>query len=117
MVTLDVSNDWTIFDWTQGITYYSCVSDGVFSSPISVQALKREDKKGYEIFSNVEVSSLQCIWEIFETTFQTPTICKRADKFLASVISGVQTWVVESVDYSDNTSRFRVLASQVGQNS
>jgi len=116
-MALDLSGDWVIFDNNQSITYYSRLSDGTFGAGVGVTALKREDHKKAESINSVEFPFHICIWEIWATTFGSPVVCKRGDKFTAATVTGVQTWIVERVDYSDFVTRYRLGCYQEGMNS
>lgn len=130
-MALDVSGDWAIFDWTQTVVYVPRVDDDTFETDVtwSVLALKRADeKKAKEGFSGTELAYHNCIWEIWEDTFAITSpdppdppppnpIPKRGDKFVATNINGQQTWIVEGVDYCDETTRFRLACYQQGMGS
>lgn len=116
-MSLDISGDWVVFDNSQSIQYYSRSSDGTFAAPITVTALKREDHKKHLEATSVEVAQHLVIWEIFRATMSTQKIPKRGDKLVATTISGVTTWIVDSADYSDFTTRYRTMCYQVGQGS
>ncbi len=114
MTEPDVSNDWQYIDWLQAITYYVRQGEIYLSNGISCQALKRADMKSFDMaWNELELSTHTCIWEVWVTSISIPNIIpKRGDKFTASGISGVQTWVVDGVDYCDKTTRFRLKCTQ-----
>ncbi len=121
-MSLDISGDWVIFDNTQTVSYYVRLTDGTFATARTCTALKREDKKKYEEFAEVEYADHYCTWETWTETFEIDgtfilTIPKRGDKFVATTITGSQTWIVEESDYCDFTTRFRMISYQEGQGS
>lgn len=112
---LDVSDDWMVFDWLQDITYYERQGETQFGVGVSAQALKREDNKGYELsLEQIELGLHGATWEVWANTFAQSIVPKRGDKFTASGITGVKTWLVETVDYSDRTTRYRLGCLQKG---
>jgi hypothetical protein len=107
---MDVSYDYLGFDNLQTVSYWSRTSDSAYNQPVNATALKRADTKVYLESDAVELRTLTATWNIWERSL--PVIPKRGDKFSACGISGVQTWIVEEVEYLDWTSRFRLQCYQ-----
>lgn len=112
--TLDISTDYTIFDNTITVQYSRRLTDDTFAAAIDVLALKRQDNKNSKEINSVEYNFHNCIWEVWPQTAIASFIPKRGDKFSATGISGTKIWVVEGVDYSDFTTRYRLRCYQEG---
>lgn len=112
-MVLDVSGDWAVFDWLQDTTYQTRIDEGSWADPVDCQMLKREDKKDTETGNGqIELAMHTSDWELWLNSMATPLVPKRGDKFTATGVSGSQVWLVETVDYCDRTTRYRLHCEQ-----
>lgn len=119
--SLDISQDYLIFDNTMTIVYMPYNGDGTYGSNLNITALKREDHKRLKPGNKkVQAQTHETIWEVATASMQpSKVIPKRGDKFMAptNTPGGVTstTFVVKDVDYCDFTTRYRLFCLQSGQ--
>jgi len=113
-----IENDWQYMHGVQDVEYFSRVSETTYLAATTVKALKRMNQKGMAVGDElVGVSMNEVPWEVWKATFETPTIPKIGDKFVATGVSGSKTWNVLKVDYCTLGTRYRLHCKQEGDNS
>lgn len=112
-VPFDVSNDFLVFDWEDSVTYYQRNTDTSFGIGQTItHCLHREEHKDTTAndYLNADLIKQYTTWEIWSNNVEFIPI--RGDKI---VDTDGRTWIVETIDYCDRISRYRLRCFEQDQ--